>query len=72
LFQPKLKLIQKFVIFKFIETIEFNHIVLKDASFLHCAAVHFKEKMAMLLIDMGIDLDLRDVHFEIMMFLYVF
>jgi hypothetical protein len=43
-----------------ISTFEFNRIILENPSFLHCAATHGKEKMAMLLVDLGINLDLRD------------
>ena len=43
-----------------IQTCEFNNIVLENPSFLHCAAAHGKDKMAMLLIDLGINVDLRD------------
>ena len=43
-----------------IQSCEVNRIKLEYPSFLHCAAVHGKDKMAMLLIDLGINLDLRD------------
>ena len=43
-----------------IQNIEYNRIILENPSFLHCTAAHAKEKMAMLLIDLGIDMDLRD------------
>lgn len=43
-----------------IQNIEFNRFVLESPSFLHCAAAHAKERMTMLLVDLGIDLDLRD------------
>lgn len=43
-----------------IPTSEFNRLFLENPSFLHCAAAHGKEKMAALLINLGINLDLRD------------
>jgi hypothetical protein len=48
-----------------IQTCEFNSYILEYPSFLHCAAVHGKERMAMLLVDLGINVDLRDakIHF---------
>ena len=45
-----------------IPTIEFNHILLENPSFLHVATAHQKERMVQLVIDLGIDLDLRDAN----------
>jgi hypothetical protein len=43
-----------------IPTTEYNHIVLENASLLHAAAVHQRVAIAQVLIDLGIDLNLRD------------
>ena len=52
-----------------IASCEVNRIKIENPSFLHCAAVHGRDKMAMLLIDLGINIDLRDSK---VLFLYQF
>ena len=56
-----------------IQSCEVNRIKLEYPSFLHCAAVHGKDKMAMLLIDLGINIDLRDskVPFDYLYFISI-
>ena len=53
-------IIYKFQLYFYFLPIEFNHIVLEMPSLLHAAAVHQKNGVAQLLIDLGIDLNLRD------------
>jgi hypothetical protein len=43
-----------------IPTTEYNHIVLESPSFMHVAVVHKRPAIAQVLIDLGIDMNLRD------------
>lgn len=62
----------KYQQFHYILPIEFNHIILENPSLLHAATVHQRDKIAQLLIDLGINLDLRDVFFEVIKFIFKF